>query len=147
MIRPGRPADADAIGALWRAYTGELASVGDGAKRDEATFLAALQRRIAAGDVRIGVEGDAVVGYIVWQVRSTAAGRSLVVTDLYVAPDERGQRVVSGLLARALDRARSDHLDEVEGMAGLDDRAAHGLMHSYGFVRRGDTLVRGLGVA
>ena len=92
-----------------------------------------LDRRISAGDVRVAAEDEAVVGYIAWELRRLEQGRALAVRDLYVRPGERGLRHGAGLLARALDRARSDGVLEIEVTAGLDDEAARALVAGAGF--------------
>ncbi len=144
MIRPGRPADAGGIGALFDAYRTELAAAGRPEPRDTATWRRWLDRRISAGDVRVVVEEEDVVGYIAWALRAAVDRRVLSVTDLYVLPSERGVRHGAGLLARALDRARADGVAEIEVTAGLDDDAAHGLVRSFGFVAVDGRLVLAL---
>jgi L-amino acid N-acyltransferase YncA len=147
VIRPGRPDDVVALTALRTAYRAELAAAGLADER-ESDWDSWVQRRIAAGDVRVATEHDAVVGYIVWEIsRSVAGGRSLVVPELFVRRGERGQRHGAGLLARALDRARSDQVAEVELAVGLGDGAARALVASFGFTDRGGRLVLSVGVA
>jgi L-amino acid N-acyltransferase YncA len=145
VIRPGRPGDADQIAALFDAYRAELAAAGHAEARDLPTWRRWLTRRISAGDVRVVIEEADLVGYIAWTLRNGPTGRVLSVTDLYVLPSERGVRHGAGLLARALDRARSDGAVEVEVTAGLDDEAAHGLVGSFGFSAVDGRLVLGVG--
>ena len=133
MIRPGRPGDVAAISALNTAYRRELAAAGRPEERPADVWRRWLDRRISAGDVRVAVEDEAVVGYIVWELRRLPAGRALAVRDLYVRPGERGLRHGAGLLARALDRARSDAVLEIEATAGLDDDASRALLGGAGF--------------
>jgi GNAT superfamily N-acetyltransferase len=95
-----------------------------------------LDRRISAGDVRVAVEDEEIVGYIAWELRRLPDGRVLAVRDLYVRPGERGLRHGNGLLARALDRARSDAVLEIEVAAGLDDDASRALLGGAGFAPR-----------
>ena len=146
MIRPGRPSDSAGIRVLWDAYRAELEAAGKeyaSGRADTAPWTSWLQRRIAAGDVRVGVEDGVVSAYIAWEVRSRPDGhRALIVTDLYVTPGERGHRLGGGLLARALDRARADGMAHVEVDVGLGDGAAQALVASYGFVAQAGAIVR-----
>ncbi len=142
MIRPGRPDDVASLTALRTAYRAELAAVG---REDvhESDWDGWVQRRIAAGDIRVAVEHDAVVGYIAWEFRRMPSGeRVLVVPELFVRRGERGQRHGAGLLARALDRARGDQASEVEISVGLGDGAARALLASFGFTEREGRAVR-----
>ncbi len=141
MIRPGRPTDAAAIHALAAIYGSELTAAGLEAPPLDNEWRSWLTRRIAAGDVRVAASGEELVGYIVWQARSRPTGRLLVVSDLYVRSQERGNRRGSGLLARALDRARADGLREIELADGLRDVAASALLRSFGFAASEGRLV------
>jgi len=136
VIRPGRPGDVAAIAALNTAYRRELAAAGRPEERPADVWRRWLDRRISAGDVRVAVEDEEIVGYIAWELRRLPAGRSLAVRDLYVRPGERGLRHGNGLLARALDRARSDAVLEIEVAAGLDDDASRALLGGAGFAPR-----------
>jgi len=136
VIRPGRPGDVAAISALNTSYRRELAAAGRPEERPVDVWRRWLDRRISAGDVRVAAEDDAIVGYIAWELRRLSAGRALAVRDLYVRPGERGLRHGAGLLARAVDRARSDAVVEIEVTAGLDDEASHALLASAGFAPR-----------
>ena len=142
MIRPGRPADVAAIGALNTSYRLELAAAGRPEERPLEVWRRWLDRRISAGDVRVAAEDEAVVGYIAWELRRLEQGRALAVRDLYVRPGERGLRHGAGLLARALDRARSDGVMQIEVTAGLDDEAARALVAGSGFERIDGALQR-----
>ena len=142
MIRPGRPADVAASGALNTSYRLELAAAGRPEERPLDVWRRWLDRRISAGDVRVAAEDEAVVGYIAWELRRLEQGRALAVRDLYVRPGERGLRHGAGLLARALDRARSDGVMQIEVTAGLDDEAARALVAGSGFERIDGALQR-----
>jgi L-amino acid N-acyltransferase YncA len=142
VIRPGRPGDVGAIGGLNRSYRLELAAAGRPEERPAELWRRWLDRRISAGDVRVAVEGEAVVGYIAWELHRHNRGRALAVRDLYVRPGERGLRHGAGLLARALDRARSDGVVQIEVTAGLDDEAARALVAGSGFKLVDGRLVR-----
>ena len=136
MIRPGRPGDVADIAALNTAYRRELAAAGRPEERPADVWRRWLDRRISAGDVRVAVEDEEIVGYIAWELRRLPDGRALAVRDLYVRPGERGLRHGNGLLARALDRARSDAVLEIEVAAGLDDDASRALLGGAGFAPR-----------
>jgi L-amino acid N-acyltransferase YncA len=142
VIRPGRPGDVAAIGALNTSYRLELAAAGRPEELPLEVWRRWLDRRISAGDVRVAAEDEAVVGYIAWELRRLEEGRALAVRDLYVRPGERGLRHGAGLLARALDRARSDGVLQIEVTAGLDDEAARALVAGSGFTRTDGRLVR-----
>jgi predicted N-acetyltransferase YhbS len=135
VIRPAGPADTAAIEALAAAYREEL----DRVHRPYCggpveAWRSWLDRRLSAGDVRVALSDGRTVGYVIWEVRRAPErpGRALRVTDLYVAPGRRGQRLGGGLLARALDRARVDGLDGVRIDVGVDDRA-EALLDAFGF--------------
>jgi L-amino acid N-acyltransferase YncA len=145
VIRPGRPGDVAAIGALNTSYRLELAAAGRPEERPLDVWRRWLDRRISAGDVRVAAEDEAVVGYIAWELRRLEQGRALAVRDLYVRPGERGLRHGAGLLARALDRARQDGVMQIEVTAGLDDEAARALVAGSGFERVDGRLMRRIG--
>jgi L-amino acid N-acyltransferase YncA len=142
VIRPGRPGDVAAITALNTAYRLELAAAGHPEERTVEVWRPWLDRRISAGDVRVAVEEEAIVGYIAWELRRLPVGRALAVRDLYVRPGERGLRHGAGLLARALDRARADAVLQIEVTAGADGEASRGLLASAGFVPENGVHVR-----
>ena len=106
MIRPAAGADLAALGLLWERYRVEA---GDTRFVDQAGWGSWVLPRISAGDVRVGTTDRTVNSYVAWQ-RATIAdpgeGRVLRILELYVHPDGRGQRLGSGLLARAIDAAR-----------------------------------------
>ena len=147
MIRPGRPSDAAEIRGLAEAFDEELAGAGRPERVLDDAWSSWLTRRINAGDVRVAVDGDRLFGFIVWEARRRDGDRYLSVTDLYVRRSERRNRYGGGLLARALDRARSDSLGAVEIAEGLGDEAALALLESYGFTVRDGRLIHPLGAA
>jgi L-amino acid N-acyltransferase YncA len=135
VIRPAAAGDTAAIERLAAAYREELERAGrtyGGATHDN--WSRWLERRLSAGDVRVALTDGRPVGYAVWEVRRLREPvvRELHVTDLFVTPGERGHRHGAGLLARALDRARSDGLERMVVDAGLDERA-DGLLDAFGF--------------
>jgi GNAT superfamily N-acetyltransferase len=130
------------VAALNGSYRLELAAAGRPDERPTEVWRRWLDRRISAGDVRVAAEDEAVVGYIAWELRRLERGRALAVRDLYVREGERGLLHGAGLLARALDRARSDGVMEIEVTAGLDDGAARALVAGSGFERVDGRLLR-----
>ena len=142
MIRPGRPGDVAAIGGAEHVVPAGAGAAGRPEERPPEVWRRWLDRRISAGDVRVAAEDEAVVGYIAWELRRLEQGRALAVRDLYVRPGERGLRHGAGLLARALDRARSDGVMQIEVTAGLDDEAARALVAGSGFERIDGRLIR-----
>ena len=135
MIRPAGPADTAAIEALARAYREELERAGRAYHGGPAVaWRSWLERRLAAGDVRLALTDGRPIGYAIWEVRRNGvpAARELHVTDLFVKVGDRGHRHGAGLLARALDRARSDGLARMVVDAGTDERA-DALLDAFGF--------------
>jgi len=148
VIRPAGPADVPALERLAGAYREELERAGRAYRGGEAAaWRTWLERRLAAGDVRLALTDGRPIGYAVWEVRRDGepAVRELHVTDLYVEPGDRGHRHGAGLLARALDRARSDGLARMVVDAGLDERA-DALLDAFGFAPADDRARRVLSV-
>lgn len=145
MIRPGGPGDVEPLRGLRERYRTELEAVGRSLLRDAKGWESWIRRRLSAGDVRVGLANARPVAYIAWEVRTLRPGaRLLDVEELYVAPEVRGQRMGSGLLARALDRARALGLLEVTMDRGVGDEAVMALLGQFGFEERGEQLARPL---
>ena len=145
MIRPGGPGDVEPLRGLRERYRAELEAVGRSVLRDAQGWESWIRRRLSAGDVRVGLANARPVAYIAWEVRTLRPGaRLLDVEELYVAPEVRGQRMGSGLLARALDRARALGLLEVTMDRGVGDEAVTALLGQFGFEERGEQLARPL---
>jgi GNAT superfamily N-acetyltransferase len=79
---------------------------------------------------------------VAWQrIRDATSGtRTLVIRELYVHPEGRGQRLGSGLLARAIDAARQRDCDTVELVGNIHDEGARALVGPFGFDLTGDAL-------
>ena len=142
MIRPGRPGDVAAIGALNTSYRLELAAAGRPEERPLEVWRRWLDRRISAGDVRVAAEDEAVVGYIAWELRRLEQGRALAVRDLYVRPGERGLRHGGGPAGAGARPGAADGVMQIEVTAGLDDEAARALVAGCGFERIDGRLMR-----
>jgi GNAT superfamily N-acetyltransferase len=138
MIRPGAPIDLEALEPLAERFREEVVG---GPRIGAEGWRPWMLQRLVAGDVRVVVLDRRIVGYIAWRIR----GR-LEILEMFVAADERGQRVGSGLVARAVDAARQRGVDEIALMVGVDDPAVRAMFASLGFVARGDALVRALSV-
>lgn len=93
--------------------------------------------RISAGDVRVGTTDRTVNSYVAWQ-RTTSSqpgeGRVLRILELYVHPEGRGQRLGSGLLARAIDAARQRDCRAVVLVSNISDPGVLALVEPFGFV-------------
>jgi GNAT superfamily N-acetyltransferase len=135
VIRPAGPADLATIATLANAYRAELQRAGRGYHgAPDASWRGWLERRLAAGDVRLALIDGRPVGYAIWDVRRNGEPglRELYVTDLFVELGDRGHRHGAGLLARALDRARAEGLPRMVVDAGVDERA-DALLDAFGF--------------
>lgn len=135
MIRPASPVDTPALERLAGAYREELTRAGRTYRGGEAAVWRTwLDRRLAAGDVRLALTDGRPIGYAIWETRrgGGTGARDLHVTDLFVEVGDRGHRHGAGLLARALDRARSEGLERIVVDAGTDERA-DALLDAFGF--------------
>ena len=120
MIRPAAGADMPRLVLLWQRYRAETSDL---RWSDEGQWQAWILPRISAGDVRIGTVERTINAYVAWQrIRDVTTGaRNLEIRELYVHPDGRGQRLGSGLLARAIDAARQRDCEAVELVSNIDD--------------------------
>lgn len=143
MIRPAAAADLPALAVLWHAYRAET---DDRRALDETAWRRWILPRISAGDARVGLIDRRVAAYVVWQ-RGPAGPdgtRDLIIPELYVHPDGRGQRLGSGLLARAIDCARQRGCDSAQLTSNVRDERVHKLAAPFGFRLDGDALVLAL---
>lgn len=138
MIRPGAPVDLDALEPLAARFREEVAG---GPRIAAEAWRPWMLQRLVAGDVRVVVNERRVVGYVAWRIQ-----RRLEILEMYVAADERGQRVGSGLVARAIDAARQRGTEEIALVVGTGDPAVQAMFGSLGFTAEGDALVRALSV-
>jgi len=138
VIRPAAAADLPALRALWERYREEA----DGLQEDPVAWEHWMLPRISAGDVRVGLVERRVSAYVAWQaVRADAGPRDLRIVELYVHPDGRGQRIGSGLLARAIDAARQRSCGRAVLTSNVHDDAVRAFAVPFGFALDGDALV------
>ncbi len=139
MIRPAAAADIPELAVLWERYRIEAA---DDRCVDDADWRHWILPRIAAGDVRVGSTDRHIAAYVAWQrTRGVGeTGRNLRILELYVHPEGRGQRLGSGLLARAIDAARQRSCEAVELVSNVHDEGVRALVGPFGFSLDGDTL-------
>lgn len=139
MIRPAAGADIPELALLWERYRSEAA---DQRWRDEEQWRGWILPRISAGDVRIGSVERRMAAYIAWQrIRRVGSGaRDLQIRELYVHPEGRGQRLGSGLLARAIDAARQRDCEAVTLVTNVRDEGVRALVGPFGFELVDETL-------
>jgi len=134
VIRSAAGADLAALGLLWERYRAEA---GDTRFVDQAGWGRWVLPRISAGDVRVGTTDRTINSYVAWQraIRAnTGEGRVLRILELYVHPEGRGQRLGSGLLARAIDAARQRECRAVVLVSNISDPGVLALVEPFGFV-------------
>lgn len=132
MIRPAAGADVPELALLWHRYRAEA---DDSRWGTEEQWRAWIMPRISAGDVRIGTVERRMSAYVAWQrIRCADTGaRDLEIRELYVHPEGRGQRLGSGLLARAIDAARQRDCEGVTLVSNVDDEGVLALVRPFGF--------------
>ena len=135
MIRPAAGVDVPALASLWERYRVEA---DDARCADGVAWRQWILPRISAGDVRVGMVERRPAAYVAWQRRPS--GPTLRILELYVHPDDRGQRLGSGLLARAIDAARARNCEIVELVANVHAEAVQALALSFGFALEDDVL-------
>ena len=129
---------------LWERYRLEA---NDTRFVDQASWGHWVLPRISAGDVRVGTTDRTINSYVAWQRAidtGRGQGRVLRILELYVHPDGRGQRLGSGLLARAIDAARQRECRAVALVSNIADPGVLALVEPFGFVLSGDALVLAL---
>ena len=139
MIRPAAGADIPEINVLWERYRSEA---NDTRCENELAWRRWILPRISAGDVRIGTVERRINAYVAWQRTRSHAGvqRDLQILELYVHPEGRGQRLGSGLLARAIDAARQRDCEGVSIVTNINDEGVRALVAPFGFELTGDVL-------
>ena len=139
MIRPAAGADIPEISVLWERYRSES---NDTRCENDAAWRQWILPRISAGDVRIGTVERRVTAYVAWQRTraSVDTPRDLHILELYVHPEGRGQRLGSGLLARAIDAARQRDCEGVAIVTNIEDEGVRALVAPFGFELSGDVL-------
>lgn len=139
MIRPAAAADLPALRLLWERYREET---GEDADRDAGAWEHWMLPRISAGDVRVGLVERRITAYVAWQAVTAPPGpRDLRIVELYVHPDGRGQRIGSGLLARAIDAARQRACGRAVLASNVRDEAVRSLAEPFGFALVDEALV------
>ena len=139
MIRPAAGVDLPELTLLWERYRAEA---NDERWADAGQWQTWIMPRISAGDVRIGTVERTINAYAAWQrIHDAHTGvRNLEIRELYVHPDGRGQRLGSGLLARAIDAARQRECEAVELVSNVDDEGVLALVEPFGFELVDQTL-------
>lgn len=139
MIRQAAGADIPELTVLWQRYRAEA---GDQRCATDAEWERWILPRISAGDVRIGTVERRINAYVAWQRTRTADSgvRNLQILELYVHPEGRGQRLGSGLLARAIDAARQRDCEAVELISNVEDEGVRALVAPFGFELTGGIL-------
>lgn len=139
MIRQAAGADIPELTVLWQRYRAEA---GDQRYATDAEWERWILPRISAGDVRIGTVERRINAYVAWQRTRTADSgvRNLQILELYVHPEGRGQRLGSGLLARAIDAARQRDCEAVELISNVEDEGVRALVAPFGFELTGGIL-------
>lgn len=141
MIRPAAAADLPALRSLWARYREET----EGLEGDVGTWERWMLPRISAGDVRVALVERRVAAYVAWQAVVREQGpRDLRIVELYVHPDGRGQRIGSGLLARAIDAARQRSCGRAVLTGDVNDAAVRAFAVPFGFALDGEALVLAL---
>ena len=140
MIRPAAGADLPDVAILWQRYRDEA---NDHRFPERTDWERWILPRIAAGDVRVGTTDRHVAAYVAWQRSSPTPGcpRDLLIRELYVHPAGRGQRLGSGLLARAIDAARQRNCGAVAVVTNVDDAGVLALVEPFGFALKSGELL------
>ena len=139
MIRQAAGADIPELAVLWERYRTEAADARCATADDWQRWILP---RISAGDVRIGTVDRRINAYVAWQRARASAARTptLRILELYVHPEGRGQRLGSGLLARAIDAARQRDCEAVELTSNIHDEGVRALVAPFGFELQGEAL-------
>ncbi len=139
MIRQAAGADIPELAVLWERYRTEAADARCATADDWRRWILP---RISAGDVRIGTVDRRINAYVAWQRSRASAARTptLRILELYVHPEGRGQRLGSGLLARAIDAARQRDCEAVELTSNIHDEGVRALVAPFGFELQGEAL-------
>jgi len=140
VIRPAAAADLAALSGLWQQYRTET---DDPRLPDQEAWRRWILPRLSAGDVRVGLVDRRIAAYAAWQVTAldAAGDRDLQIVELYVHPDGRGQRIGSGLLARAIDAARQRGCVQAVLTSNVRAEAVQAMALPFGFDLSGEALV------
>lgn len=157
-IRPYRPADADALWGLKRAFETGLGAAGDESKADaydakltddyRARWLAWVDRCVADEDCLFVAEADdELVGYLfLLPERLAFVWDAAVVNEVYVDPDHRGTGLADDLFERGLAHAREQALplDRVVLDVDRENERARAFYERHGFTHWGEMVARDL---
>jgi len=138
-VRPARAGDARGYLELWRAVVAE----GRWVRSEEATQPLRVYRRrfrtswSSEGADLVAARGGRLVGHLAIQRERHPVTRHVATLGLAVAADERGLGIGAGLLAGALDWARSVGVEKVVLSVYPHNAAAIGLYRRFGFVEEG----------
>ena len=147
LLRPARPDEADAVGALTVAgYDADAyLTLPDGSFDHEyGDWLADGATRSRDGVLIVAVDGDQLLGTVTWCPPGSPF-REISTRDdqgefrtLSVAPEARGRGVGSALVDWCITEARTTELAEILLCSLPEMLPAHRLYESRGFVRRPD---------
>jgi GNAT superfamily N-acetyltransferase len=134
-VRPGEPADAEAIGRLLHDFNSEYDEPTPGPAR----LAERVRRLVGDGDITVLLAGGGPDGLAVLRFRPSIWSQALecFLAELYVVPAKRGQGLGRALMERAIELARERGADYMDLGTGEDDVAARALYESLGFDNRG----------
>ncbi len=145
LLRPARPDEADAVGALTVAgYDADAyLTLPDGSFDHEyGGWLADGATRARDGVLMVAVDGEQLLGTVTWCPPGSPF-REISTRDdqaefrtLSVAPEARGRGVGSALVDWCITEARTTGLSEILICSLPEMLPAHRLYESRGFVRR-----------
>ena len=108
-FRVARLDEIETVRAIERASAQRFVGLMDALAADEPSPAAVLAARIEAGGLVVAVDGDQLVGFVMFRPVETFA----YVEQIDVLPAHEGRRIGAGLLDVVADRARAS------GLAGL----------------------------
>lgn len=138
-IRPARPADAQAVCAIYAWHVANGTATFDTAAPDAAAWKAKIADIATRGWPFLVAERDgAVAGYCyATQFRDRAAYAHTCEDSIYVAHDARGQGIGAALLSALLAAARDAGFEQMIAVIGGGEPASVALHARCGFVHAG----------
>jgi ribosomal protein S18 acetylase RimI-like enzyme len=109
ILRDAQPEEIETVRALERASAQRFVGLMDALAADAPTPAPVLAARIAAGGLMVAVEGETVVGFVMFRPVETHA----YVEQIDVLPAYAGRRIGAALLDAVAERAKA------AGLAGL----------------------------
>jgi ribosomal protein S18 acetylase RimI-like enzyme len=152
-VRPARPADLDALTALWLALTehhsrAEPRFALRAGSADEARRLVDAQLRDSGTAVFVHGEGGALDGFCIVRIDRAppilAERQRAEISDLFVEPTRRRRGIAGTLLAAALEWARSRGIAQVEARVAAGNPEGQAFWRAAGFGDFMDVLHRRL---